>query len=363
MSKTTSTSPDEVRTSVASIYSSFLDKRRAEAEEKAEKKRLEREAKEAEKAAKYTKEDGSKMTKKERREAELNAWKEIIIGLTGDDLEYSNPKKNKKKYKKWIDFDAPLDLKDKPKKKKKRNYQKEFDPELNMLKTIVADQNRFTNDLQRRFQNAAGPATKDAMPLNKTLVELAAAVNSSRANSLGLIREIGNLKKTIADLYMKQAKLDAEAGTAGFNAGDMGLMGSSIASAMFGDNSPSTTTSLTPQTLQAPDTSSAYSSGPIVATPIRTGDPVSDSIPEFDPSSWGGPAVGEAISFENVPKDIVVEWHKADGKARFKAVDPTTRTELVGCPVPTSDPTKLVFNEKDMIVKGEFDETYKLEIV
>ena len=37
--------------------------------------------------------------------------------------------------------------------------------------------------------------------------------------------------------------------------------------------------------------------------------------------------------------------------------------ELVGCPVPSADPNKLVFNEQDKTVKGQFDEIYKLEIV
>lgn len=360
MSKTNSTSPDEVRTSVASIYSDLLDRRRVKEEAKAEKKRLEKEARKIEKEAKYTKEDGTKMSKKERRELELNAWRDIIVGLTGDDLEYTNPnKKKKKKYKKWIDDDAKI-LTPKPKKKKKKNYQKEFDPELNMLKTIVADQNRFTNDLQRRFINAAGPASKDAMPLNKTLVELAAAINASRSNSLGLIREIGNLKKTVAELYFKQLKADADAGNVGFNANDVGLMGSNIASSLFGDNS----SPFTPQTIQTPDMgSSTYSSTPTVTSVTATASNITSAIPEFDPSSWSGPDVGASTSFENVPKDIVVEWHKNEGKARFKAVDPSSGQELVGCPVPTSDPTKLKFNEKDMTVKGEFDESYKLQII
>ena len=77
-----------------------------------------------------------------------------------------------------------------------------------MLKNIVAEQNRFNADLQRRYSNAAGPNTRDAMPLNKNLVELAAVINSGRSNSLSLLREIGSIKKSISDLYMKQAKLD-----------------------------------------------------------------------------------------------------------------------------------------------------------
>lgn len=379
MAKATSTSPDEVRTSVTSIYSELLNKRRLEQEARSEQKRQERQAREEAKAAKETKPDGTKMKKSEKRQAELDAWKEIIIGLTGDDLEYSETgKKRKKKYRKWIgEEDGTPILTPKVKKHKKRNYRKEFDPELNMLKTIVADQNRFTVDLQRRFQNAAGPATKDAMPLNKTLVELAAAVNASRANSLGLIREIGNLKKTIADLYMKQAKMDADAGSAGFNATDLGLMGSNIAASMFGDNSPMGGGTATNPYASMPSGGAetpSYSSGPIPTTTLTPSSGANAPIDapggmppatSFDPTTWEGPSLGEgaSVNYENIPKDIVVEWHKSQGVARFKAVSRETGQELTGCPVPTSDPSKLTFNEKDKTVKGEFDETYQLEII
>lgn len=378
MAKTTTTSPEDVRTSVSSIYSDLLIKRQADREARAAKKQEKKAIEEAEVEEKKVKEDGTKMSKAERRQAELDAWKEIIVGLTGDDLDYSSPKKGKKKkYRKWIgDDDTTPILTPKPKKAKKKNYRKEFEPELNMLKTIVADQNRFTVDLQRRFQNAAGPATKDGMPPSKTLVELASAVNASRQNSLGLIREIGSLKKTIAELYLKQAKEDREGGSAstGFNATDIGLMGSSVAANMFGDRSSiggglpagpaSTTSESTPVSDWIPGTPipvTAVSASPSVATPAL---PTGPDMSEFDPSTWGGPDLGPnaSASFENIPKDIVVEWHKAEGKARFKAVSRETGQEIVGCPVPNVDPRNLTFNEKDGTVKGEFDESYKLEV-
>lgn len=379
MAKTTTTTETEVRASVASIYSELLDKRRLEREEKEAKKREAIERRHQEKEEKKLHEDGSKMSKKERREAELNAWKEIIIGLTGDDLEYSSEKKEKKKYRQWIGEEdgAPV-LTPKPKKAKKRNYRKEFEPELVMLKTIVADQNRFTADLQKRFQNAAGPATKDANPLNKTLVELAAAVNASRSNSLGLLREIGNIKKTIADLYMKQKKMDAEgSGSTGFNSTDVGLMGSSIAASMFGDNAGSSsyiqnTGASAPATpSENPYASQPSSTIPVTVTPIQSSSPVAPVMPaapvveNFDPSTWGGPdlAPNDSTYYENIPHSVVVEWNKQANTARFKAIRNDSGEELTGCPVPTVDPFKLAFNEKDLTVKGEFDENYKLEII
>lgn len=371
MEKNKSTTPEEVRASVASLYSDILNKRRQQKAEKYERKAQEEIEKEEAKAAKEESEAAEpKMSKKEKRQAQIDSWKEVIIGLTGDDLEYRKEKKRSKKYRKWIDDEEGKNsvMVQKPKKHKKKDYNKEFAAELTMLKSLVADQNRFTADLQKRFQNAAGPATKDAMPLNKTMVELAAAINASRSNSLGVLREIGSVKKTIADLYMKQKKLDSETGAGGVtDSADLSLMGARIADSLYGDQ---TAMNLNP-------TQAMYETPVMGFTP--TSIPAAQNIPQtpavdpysakisskFDPDSWDGPelAANSSAPFENIPHSYVVEWHKASGQARFKAVRDDTGEELIGCPVPTSDPSKLLFNEKDLTVKGEFDELFKLEIV
>lgn len=371
MSKNTNTTAEDVRASVAYLYSDLLEKRRIEREAKEEQRRQEREerrqAKEAEKLA----EDGTKKSKKERHQEELDNWKEVIVGLTGDDLEYSSPKKGKKKYHKWIDDEEGQNvvLTAKPKKVKKQNFQKQFDPELSMLKTIVADQNRFTADLQKRFNNAAGPATKDAQLPNKTLVELASVINAGRSNSLGILREVGNLKKTIADLYMKQKKLDADTAGGGFNTQDIGLLGSNIASSIFGDE-PSVPSSNA--SAPTPAASTPVSATPVVSTTTASpvypqGGPVVQTVTAvpFDPDSWDGPSLApeSMANFEGIPHDVVVELNKATGSARFKAVRTDSGEEIQGYPVPTSDISKLKVNEVDNTVKGEFDEVYKLEVV
>lgn len=360
MAKTTETTQAEVSKSVSELYSELLAKRdAAKAEQKARK--------EAEKAAKReakaneSEEDKEKrkLSKAEKREAELENWRSVIENLTGDDILYSpGKKKKKKKYRKWIGEDDPQADVVKPKKKKKRNYQKEFEPELNMLRRIVAEQNKFTADLQKRFQNAAGPATKDAAPLNKALVDLSANINTSRSNSLGMLRAIGDLKKTIANLYMEQKKLEAKEGGKGTEFTDVGLLGSSIASMRLGDAGGF-------------DTSADISMGesiPQASTVFEQMQPASSGIdiPEFDPNSWnGGPSLGEhsATALEAIPHEIVVEYHKDDQKARIKAVDANSGEELVGYPVPTINPSDLTFNEKDGVAKGEFDQTYRLEVV
>lgn len=377
MNKSKNTTSQDVRASVASIYSELLAKRRQEKEEKEEKKRKEEELREAEKEQKNTNEDGTKLSKKERRQAEFDNWKEVIIGLTGDDLEYSDSKKSKKKkYSKWIDDDNESSiLTPKPKKVKKKNYSKEFAPELQMLKTIVADQNRFTADLQKRFNTLAGPATKDGLPPNKTMVELASVINAGRSNSLGVLREIGNLKKVVAELYIKQRKEDAAAGGIMSGPTDLALMGSSVASSLFADEPMGAIRAISQPIVSSPSYDNTTMQTPIYAEArpyssenqnITSSQTPSQPVQEFDPSSWNGPdniSITPYVKYETIPHNIVVELNNSTGDMRFKAVSVETGDELPGCPVPTYDTKKLNINQKDMIAKGQFDETYKLEII
>ena len=91
--KAKSTTEEDVRASISSIYADLISKKQAAREAREEERRQQK----LEEKEKRVKEDGTKMTKRERRQAEFDNWKEVIFGLTGDDLEYSSPKKNKKK--------------------------------------------------------------------------------------------------------------------------------------------------------------------------------------------------------------------------------------------------------------------------
>ena len=89
-------------------------------------------------------------------------------------------------------------------------------------------------------------------------------------------------------------------------------------------------------------------------------------IQEFDPDSWEGPdnlKLNASVEYETIPHRVVVELNQATRDVRFKAIHSETGEELPNCPVPTYDPRNLNLNEKDMIAKGQFDETYKLEII
>lgn len=369
MSANTVNTSDDIRTSVSSIYSDLLRKRTIEREQKEEIKRQKKEEK-RQKEAEKKEQQSENLSKSERRKMEMDTWKEIVIGLTGDDLDYAEDKKpKKKKYRQWIDDSQQTSSNPAPKKQKKRNYHKEFAPELNMLKNLVAEQNRFSADLLKRYQYAAGPNTKDGAPLNKTLVELVSTINASRANSLGILREIGNLKKTMADLYMKQQKMNAELkGIGNADSSDLALIGSSVASSIFDDPVPSAGG----QSLQSPPMgmgigNASYTAvgNPMPAT-ANNGSPTFEATSTFDPNSWEGPSLegkNANVIYEAIPHHVVVEWHKSEDKARFKAIRDDNGEELVGAPVPPNDPSKLSFNEANGTVKGMFDEIYPLEIV
>lgn len=388
MSKTTNNTEENVRVSVSSLYAQLLKKRKEEKAAKEAKKQEEKEREKEEEKAKYTKEDGTEMSKKEKRQVKLENWQEILNGLTGEDLEYSSDKKKKKKkYRQWILDDDKTDMMDKkPKKQKKKNYKKEFDPELNMLKSLVADQNRFTTDLQKRFNYAAGPAARDAVPLNKTMVELASAINVSRSNSLQTLRTIGDLKKTIAQLYHKQTEIDMKkSGSGSDDTSDLGLLGSSIIKDMG-----STNPYLAPMTppVQSP-TNQAYGydttgyvapvQQPEAPKPqpqeqhtvtVRSAPqsqpqpqvrPIEIDMQEFDASTWDGPELTDRqVYTENMPHDIVVFRDKSTGSRRFAAVEPGTDHEIPNFPVPSYDPSDRPINEDDHTMKGHFDDSFKV---
>lgn len=366
MAKTEEKMQENMQASVHSIYSQLLAKRQQERDER----KARREAERIEDEERHTKEDGTKMTKKEKREAEAENWREVITSLTGDDLEYKSKKKNKKKYRKWIDDDNPNTvLAAKPKKIKKKNYNKEFEADLNMLRTFVSEQNKFNADLWKRWNLLMGPAAKDGQVPTKTMIDMAAALNAGRSNSLSMLNSITNIKKTIADLTMKQKKLDSELGGTGVaDTTDLALIGSSIGASMLGDNAAimpmqnpyqESNNIMQPMSQQVPSQPQPQTSISVAsATPAPT-----VQVEAFDPSSWGGVASVSSTMYEAIPHSIVVEKSNSSGAMRFKAIRNDNGEELVGCPVPTSDISKLAINEKDGFVKGQFDEVYKIQEV
>ena len=369
MAKAEEKMQNNMNASVHSIYSQLLSKRQQEREEKRSRIEEERAQRKIEEDEKYTNDDGTKMSKKEKQEAALNNWQDIITNLTGDDLEYKSKKKNKKKYRKWIDDDTDGNtiITAKAKKVKKKNYNKEFEPELNMLRSLIADQNKFNADLWKRWQLIMGPAAKDSQVPTKTMVDMAAALNAGRSNALSMLNNIGNIKKTIADLTMKQKKLDSELGGAGIvDNTDLALLGSSIGANLLGDFSQNNITAQPVTSNIVPNDASMFAptNTPSINTPnVSQQQNVQASVEVFDPNSWGGHnGASDQVYFESIPHSIVVEKN-GNGDMRFKAVRDDTGEELIGAPVPDYDFNRLSINEQDGVVRGQFDEIYKIENV
>lgn len=355
MEKVTNNTEENVKSSVSTIYAALLGKRQKDKEEKEEAKRLAKEQKEAEKKEKEDQEE-EKISKRAKREKELDAWKTVFSELTGDDLEYTSKKKGKKKYKKWIDDDLDNAVQvEKSKKMKKKNYRKEFEPELNMLKSLLAEQNRINADMLKRFQNAAGPATKDAMFPNKTLVELLSTINAGKTNALSMLREIGSLKKTVADLEMKRKKLESElGGVTSADTSDLGLLGSQLASNLFASSNSYAAPSYSEPVYTPTSQTVSPQNNTIVESPV---------IEEFDPNTWGGIGGETSTQFEDVPHKIYVENNTQTGMKRFVAVRTDTGEEISIPNLPVVDPNTLSFDERKMTIKGKFDEVYEVKNV
>lgn len=292
------------------------------------------------------------VSKEEKLQANLNALESIANEITGEDLEFYKKKNKdrKKKYKKWIisDDDGEInEIKVKKLKKKKRNYNKEFEPELNMLKNLLSEQNKFRNDLMKRFETAAGPNNKTDANLTKTIVDLATAISTAGNAALSTMKEIGIVKKTIAELYIKQKQMEQKFGDVE-NSTDQSLMGSNIASAIFGQGAipqPQFTFQGQHQLPEQPEM--------ITQIPIAN---------DFDPNNWSQESlVSPRTKFESTPHKFVVEWHKSKDQYRIKAVDPVSNQEIPNAPVPAFEIKSFDPNKK--LARDNFDQAYQLEII
>lgn len=117
------------------------------------------------------------------------------------------------------------DGKKKKKKKKKEkdemtDYNKEFETEMGILQNLLAEQSRFTSSLQKRYDTLES-SKSSARGVGKFTTDLISSINQGRSTSLQIASNIVNLKKTIADLNMKERKERANADGGDFeNMGD-----------------------------------------------------------------------------------------------------------------------------------------------
>lgn len=100
----------------------------------------------------------------------------------------------------------------KKKKKKKKSqqsdlvdYRKEFEPEMTLYKNLLSAQNKFTESLQREYDQIKG-VKSSSRGIPKQISDLVENITQARSLSMQLVDKNVNAKKLIAELNFKQKK-------------------------------------------------------------------------------------------------------------------------------------------------------------
>lgn len=85
-------------------------------------------------------------------------------------------------------------------KKNQNDFKKEFAEELTLLYTLLDESTKFSKNLEKEYNDIRNSKTRGVSKYSNDLGEL---VLSSKQSRLATLKEIVNIKKTIADLKMK----------------------------------------------------------------------------------------------------------------------------------------------------------------
>ena len=131
--------------------------------------------------------------------------------------QWKTPKvKTHKNYRNSDVFDFLHGESGKKKKKKKKekegpkDYYDDFAPEIGLMRNMLEDATKFTDSLQKRYY-ALESTRSSARGVGKFTTDLISSINQSRSVSSQLLNNITSLKKSIADLNMKERKEAAAA--------------------------------------------------------------------------------------------------------------------------------------------------------
>lgn len=123
----------------------------------------------------------------------------------------ANDVKIKRSGKRGTDiFDEALNGKKKKKKKNKdknepTDYKKEFETEAALLRNLMIDQSHFVESLQKEYDFLKSNKSS-SRGINKNMTDLIANITSARSLTTQLVEKQIALKKSIADLTMKERK-------------------------------------------------------------------------------------------------------------------------------------------------------------
>lgn len=146
-----------------------------------------------------------KKEKKEEEEMSSDEWMATLLNLRAE-------KPKKRRGRGIFDMD---DEGGKKKKKKKHkddktiDYKKEFEQEMALYRNLLIDQNKFTDSLQKEY-DAISSRKSSARGTSKAITDLVQNITSARQLSMQLVEKNVNIKKTIADLNMKERKENKE---------------------------------------------------------------------------------------------------------------------------------------------------------
>ena len=148
--------------------------------------------------------EDKKKKKKKYTEEDSDSWFNEMMSYR--DTKVSKTAKYEKHLFETLDFG-----KKKKKKKDKKNkedlvdYKKEFEPEMALYKNLLADQNKFTESLQREY-DAIKSVKSSSRGVTKQMTDLIANITSARSLAMQLIEKNVNAKKLISELTLKQKK-------------------------------------------------------------------------------------------------------------------------------------------------------------
>lgn len=170
--------------------------------------------------------------KQKKLSEDETGWMETISGIRTEPI---------KKKKKTTDIFDIKGTKKRRKRKKKEgeltDYNKEFEQEKRLYDNLLRDQSKFTASLQSRYDTLENTKSS-ARGVGKFTTDLIESINSARSLTLQIADKKANLKKTIADLTMKEKK---DFGGKAGDETDIGLLGSSMLKRLLDETSRDST--------------------------------------------------------------------------------------------------------------------------
>lgn len=132
-----------------------------------------------------------------RNEEENDDYKYDVYIMDGDDL---IPEYDEDEEMNGIITDQKRSYR---KNKESEGYQNQFAEELSLLYGLLGEVNQFGSDLDKMYKSLSSSKTRG---MSKYTTDLVNSILSTKQAKLSVLKEISGVKKTIADLNLKQSK-------------------------------------------------------------------------------------------------------------------------------------------------------------